>query len=167
MQELIKYISDILNIKTESVYTIQDMTEELSKVKDIVAYRSYIKDNLNNFDYKTGFQKFVLLTQQYLQLEYVAVNPETEKEAEQIRSLAYNIISNGKYNGLASYYGTREDKDLISSIGGSSNIQKKLDEGTLKEAIIKKLIEKDNALIYNQLPQRMTQMLNGTTRAIR
>ncbi len=74
MQELIKYIGDILNIKTESVYTVQDMTEELSKIKDIVAYRSYIKDNLASIevDYKTGFQKFLILTGSYLDLEFEA-----------------------------------------------------------------------------------------------
>ncbi len=166
MHELVKYIGDILNIKTDSVYTIQDMTEELSKVKDIVAYRSYIKNNLDKIDYKTGFQKFILLTQQYLQLEYVAINPNTKEEACHLSSVAYNIITDGKYNGLVSYYGTSEEKRFLKTIGGAKEIQRLLDEEVLEQTIIEKIIYRDNKLPHDLLPERLSKMIGSTTKGM-
>lgn len=172
MHELIKYIGDILNIKTDSVYTIQDMTEELSKIKDLGAYRSFIKDNLNSItvDYKTGFQKFILLTQEYLALEYLAINPDKERMAISTANTAFRIITNGKYNGLSNIKDggyEPEEKKLLSSIGSPMYIQELLDNDTLKSAIVKKIMDNESALPYQQLPARMSQMLNGTAKAIR
>jgi hypothetical protein len=169
MQELIKYISDILNIKTDSVYTIQDMTEELSKIRDIAAYRSYIKDHIKSIDYTSGYQKFILLTQKYLRLEYKALNPEAGIKAKEVAELAYTVITNGKYNGLASHYvsGVEEERKLLSSIGGANYIQELLDNDTLEDMIVKKIMEKENALPYEQLPERMATMLANSTKAIK
>ena len=170
MHNLIKYISDILNIKTESVYTIQDMTEELSKIRDIVAYRSYIKDHMKSIDFVNGYQKFLLLTQQYLRLEYTALNPTVKATANKISKIAYSAIMNGKYTEW-SYpdLGQIEEqyKGILPSIGSAMEIQKLLDNDKLEEAIIKKIMEKENALPYEQLPERMSAMLTNTTKAIK
>ena len=71
MHKLIKYISEVLNIKATSEYMIQDMTEEIQKVKDIVAYRSYIKRFMfsESVEFANGIQKFLILTNEYLDLE--------------------------------------------------------------------------------------------------
>ncbi len=163
MHELIKYIGDILNIKTESVYTIQDMTEELSQIKDIGAYRSYIKDNLAEIEYKTGFQKFLILTQNYLQLEYLAINPEAKTEVDSIISVAHTVVSHGKFNDLIQYYGTQEDKNLLRSIG-ASKIQRLLDDNTIGQEITKRIKSRENPEAYEQLPQRLSKMIGDTAR---
>lgn len=68
MNDLIKYLDKILNIKIDNPLVIEDMKLELGKVNDIVAYRIYIRDHLD-IEYKTGFQKFIILTNQYLDIE--------------------------------------------------------------------------------------------------
>lgn len=70
INDLIKYLDTMLNIKINNPLVIEDMKLELAKVKDIVAYRYFVRDNIDNgTDYKNGFQKFILLTKQYLELE--------------------------------------------------------------------------------------------------
>lgn len=154
MQELIKYIGDILNIKTDSVYTIQDMTEELEKVQDIVAYRSYIKDNLDKIDYKTGFQKFILLTQKYLRLEYVAMNPHKGDYAEDICRLANREIIYGRvYNNLSD-----ADRGALMAIGDYSYIQELIDKNILYDEIVKIQMESEDTPTYKELPNRLKEM---------
>lgn len=71
MQKLVEYIAEVLNIKAKSEYMIQDMIDDLSKVKDIVAYRSYIKRFVfsESVEFANGIQKFNILTREYLELE--------------------------------------------------------------------------------------------------
>ncbi len=167
MQELIKYIGDILNIKTESVYTIQDMTEELAKVKDIVAYRSYIKDNLDKIDYKTGYQKFILLTREYLLLEYIAINPKIANESEiltqKVKETIWSVMYDNRelwWHGVdfGDYGFTPKEEEILKRIGTTKEINRINDNGNLKSAIIKAMIEKSNLLPYMELPERLRKM---------
>jgi len=69
MLKLTEYLMEILNIKSENELVIQDMATELSKVNDIVDYKNYMRENIKSVDvdYLTGFQKFIQLTNKYLQ----------------------------------------------------------------------------------------------------
>ena len=68
MKNLVNYVGSLLNIKIDNPLIIEDMKQELLKVKNLVTYREYIRDNLNHVDmeFKTGFQKFIVLTNKYL-----------------------------------------------------------------------------------------------------
>ncbi len=172
MQELIKYIADILNIKTESAYTIQDMTDELSKIKDIVAYRSYIKDNLDKIDYKTGFQKFIILTRDYLLLEYVALNPEiagmsstlTQKVQKDIWGVMYDkreLWTHWRESFHVTSYGfTEEQEEILKKIGTTKEINRINDDGRLDSEIVKAMKEESILPPYKKLSTRLNKMLN-------
>ena len=47
MNEMIKYILAILNIKADSSFVIADISEELESIADIVDYKNFIKKNFN------------------------------------------------------------------------------------------------------------------------
>jgi len=71
MQNLVKYIMEILSIKSDSTFTIADIESEMQKINDFEMYREYIRDNIDNFDlkFKTGFQKFIILTNRFKRIE--------------------------------------------------------------------------------------------------
>jgi len=178
MQELIKYIGDILNIKTDSVYTIQDMTEELSKIKDIVAYRSYIKDNFYKEEFKSGYQKFLVLTSNYKELETHALRKIEYDDAVEL-AISENIDFIKENEGFEfntdhnSSSALNEIGTKIQNILGKYNLQmgilmakySLLHNGigyvkmleTFKEASIKHkfAIEKKP---YEELPERLKEM---------
>ena len=176
MHELIKYISDILNIKTDSVYTIQDMTEELSNIKDIAAYRAYVKDNIDKIDYKTGFQKFIILTRDYLLLEYVALNPRiagmslrlTQKVQKTIWGVMYDnrelwTTWIEKHHELMpqkmSYNFTEEEEEVLKKIGTTKEINRINDDGRLESEIIKAMKEESILPPYKKLSTRLSNMI--------
>ncbi len=175
MQELIKYIADILNIKTESAYTIQDMTDELSKIKDIVAYRSYIKDNLDKIDYKTGFQKFIILTRDYLLLEYAASTPElsnfSKELTKKVKSSIWGVLYDKKelwWHGrdFGDYGFTEEEERILKKIGTTKEINRINDDGRLESEILMASKE-DNVLPpYKDLTNRLSKMIGSTTKGM-
>jgi len=68
----IGYISQVLNIKIENDFVVDDIKTELttiSKLSDeaIIEFRKYIKENLKHveLDYLTGFQKFIKLAEMF------------------------------------------------------------------------------------------------------
>lgn len=73
MEDLIIYLCELLNINTKNKkFIIQDMRYELMSVKHLDGFAKYIRDNANSarFDYansnfKTGFQKFIILAKEY------------------------------------------------------------------------------------------------------
>ena len=69
MNETIKYIAGLLNVKTDSDLVIADMAIEIGKVKDMSAYRTYLRDNFRKIEFATGFQKFITLTNDFLNIE--------------------------------------------------------------------------------------------------
>jgi NifB/MoaA-like Fe-S oxidoreductase len=84
MKDLVEYIFSILNIKTENALVLQDITTELSKVNDIIAYKNFIRDNIKSVevDYLTGFQKFIQLTSKYLQQQEDIILDAKYKQGE-------------------------------------------------------------------------------------
>ncbi len=101
--EMVKYIAGILNIKIDTKLIVADMTEELSKVKNLANYRAFIRENLKSADveYQTGFQKFIILTDKFLGIEEDQALSDTYDRGEayakaiaakvkQVRSLVAN-----------------------------------------------------------------------------
>ena len=75
MQNLINYVASILNIKIDNPLVITDMEHELQQIEDLAAYREYIRDNFSTVEYATGFQKFIILTNQYKSMQEMANIP--------------------------------------------------------------------------------------------
>lgn len=75
MNELVKYIGGLLNIKLDSQFIVADITQDISTIRDIAAYRLYLRENLSNIDFKfmSGFQKFVEITKRYKKIETEAI----------------------------------------------------------------------------------------------
>ena len=176
MSELIKYIADILNIKTDSVYTIQDMTDELSKVRDIVAYRSYIRDNIKNIDldYTTGFQKFIILTSRYIKMEDDALfKTEAVSFAEallkKVKSCMNEVESRpAAFSQIAvdgeKLFTEKELNALLTTFGGIQGTISAAREGYFVSSISSRYVKrKTSPKPYEQLPDRMKSMLAGTT----
>jgi len=170
MHNLIKYVSDILNVKTEGVYTIQDMTEELGKVQDIVAYRGYIKDNIQHIDldYTTGYQKFIILTRKYLDLEYEAskgieCNQKASKLATKVK-VCRNYIedTNGAFSAVKTVDGNllfdEDDIAMLKRAGSAIFIIEASKCNTLEDRFRKLYKQKSMAKPYEQLPQRLKDM---------
>ena len=184
MQELIKYVSDILNIKTESVYTIQDMTEELNKIQDIVAYRSYIKDNIYNIEFKSGYQKFIILTKKYIMLEYSALNIEISDKAnilsDKVRDISSEVIKDkrdfwstggrwfgGNWQDFGGYDFTNEELSTLKKIGSTKEILKLNEDNMLTYEINKLSKDSDGLVEYQQLPNRLKEIMKNTTKELR
>ena len=58
--ELLNYVIEKLNIKSESNLVLADIVQDLSSVKNLNEFRIYIKENQrkSEFNYLTGVQKF-------------------------------------------------------------------------------------------------------------
>ncbi len=102
MREVVEYLTNILNIKTDSELVIIDMLDEIRSVKNMAEYRQYIRANINHLgmDYMTGFQKFILLTKKYK--ERAAREDNTERIeggnkyalelSEKVRSVSIHVL---------------------------------------------------------------------------
>ena len=174
MQELIKYIADILNIKTESVYTVQDMTEELTKIKDIAAYRSFIRDHINSIDvdYKTGFQKFILLTQKYIEMENDAMykleavqfaktllgKVKATREKVETENIAFSMINDS--NGVQ-FFTEKELNALLNVFGGIKRTIEASRSDYFVHNIATRYVSRRAKDIkpYEELPQRLSGLM--------
>lgn len=179
MQNLLKYVSDILNIKTDSPYTIADMQEELESIRDITAYRHYIRDNIDHFDadYKTGFQKFIVLTRKYRALEYDATDGiEINRRAKELTAKVaacrtYIADTNGAFSTVkktdGEYLFDADDIRIMRASGSAMYIIEASRCNTLEEQFRRVLKKEIQAKPYEQLPQRMANMIANTTKAIK
>lgn len=132
MREVVEYLTNILNIKTDSELVIIDMLDEIRSIKNIAEYRQYIRDNINHLgmDYMTGFQKFILLTKKYKERaarednagRIEGGNKYALELSEKVRSISGHILDkafldfdNFVSNGKSIF--TDFDKTELSKIG--------------------------------------------------
>jgi len=180
MQNLLKYVSDVLNIKAESIYTIADMKEELETIKDIAAYRHYIRDNIDHFDadYKTGFQKFIVLTRKYKDLETRALHGMKAKSYAKIISdkviscrtfvedtpSAFSLV---KIQDSENMLFEKHELRALQSIGSISYIIEMSKAHSLERMIEMRYVSKKSLpKPYEQLDERMNNLINDTTKRI-
>lgn len=67
IEDLLEYLCDLLNIKTENDLVIDDILQELEQLEDGKAFINFVKTNMNHNDYKylTGFQKFIAMAKKF------------------------------------------------------------------------------------------------------
>lgn len=65
--DVVKYISQILNIDVSDRLTFQDILDDLASVNDLPLFRMFMKERFNyeRFRYLTGYQKFVALLNEF------------------------------------------------------------------------------------------------------
>lgn len=174
MRDLIEYVAEILNIKTNSDLVILDIKEELESIVDLADYRRFLKTNLNHIDvtYLTGFQKFVKLTEMYRKLYARATNQDrltgARKSsillAKKVRGVATTIYANGtrepseimdEINPAEITIGgeplfTKYELSQIAKVGGlrkSIELQRSESGG---DRLLDKLIELSEAIVVNK-----------------
>ncbi len=179
MLELISYVSDVLNIKTESKYTIADIEDELLGIQDITAYRHYIRDNIDHFDanYKTGFQKFILLTRKYKALELEAehglnAGSYAKVIAEKVKQCRNFVEDTPTAFSLVIVDGKKFFKDhelrALQSIGSINLIIELSKSGGLELQIkLRYKQKKELPKPYEQLESRMAGIMQKTIKGIR
>lgn len=88
MTEIIKNIAKTLNIDVTDNYTLADVGAELNKMKNLEGFRAYIKTRFRDEDLKfsNGFQKFVTLSKEYIDLEFEEINKSRILEAKDLYS---------------------------------------------------------------------------------
>ncbi len=152
MQDLIDYVIEILNIKSDSTFTFADIESELQKINDMGMYREYIRDNLNNYDLKfnTGFQKFIILTKRFERIEedarlhdtyekatsYAKVIADKVKQCRELVESSYCGFVNIHYNDqryfevheLWALYETCHTTDKVIELSRTNNLAEQIHE---------------------------------------
>jgi len=87
LEKQIDYITQLLNIKTESELVILDIGNELSKLDDPADFIVYLRKNYNHYHttYLTGFQKFLYLLDLYKNKSI------TEKSIDEIKLISQKV----------------------------------------------------------------------------
>ncbi len=104
-KEVVAYLCEMLNIKTDSYLIVDDMIEELITINDLKAFKGYLKAKMNTepYQYLNGFQKFSKAI-----IEYKNINSHSKDEAienycrkliQKIRTVA-RAIDESLPNGL-------------------------------------------------------------------
>lgn len=169
--DILKYVASMLNINTdENPLVVEDIIEELTKLQNLEGFRKFMKNNLNNkeYEFKTGFQKFIIMINDFKKLE----NKESENQIEEyckklvskcnaISSIAYENKPKGcsydtfvekatfsvfrQGNGLA--FNTKEI-ELLEKVGGCKRWLVDYDDNKFLQDLIKGVYElrKDNVL---------------------
>lgn len=65
--DVVKYISQILNVDVSDRLTFQDMLEDLASIQDLAEFRIFVKTRFNyeRFRYLSGYQKFLALANEF------------------------------------------------------------------------------------------------------
>lgn len=141
MNEIIKYLTQLLNIEANNALVVADIADELSQVQEPQNLVRYIRDNMHSkeLDFKTGLQKFVLLTRKYkesLMPSDNAVEDYCKKLAEKCRvetnslenalpsgkTIQNFIDAGGSYENFKAVDGgsrfNQKEIELLESVGG-------------------------------------------------
>lgn len=157
MQNLINYVSSVLNIKIDNPLVIADMELELHKIDNLVAYREYIRENFNKIEYKTGFQLFIILTNQYQSIEEMASLPhdlansfskELANKVEEARVFLKNELEVGNDKPFSKltrsgekFFNPKELKAL-SELGSAVYLVALAEERRLEDELVKLFLNK-------------------------
>ncbi len=187
MQNLIEYIIDLLNVKTNSIYTVADMETELTKIDDFGKYRNYLRNNLKHVDvdFQSGFQKFIILTEKYLatqenaKLPHKTANTFTDKIIHKISQTKVQLknaiercepfpLSRAmvKIDGEAKKLFEDSEINALCSLKVNSNVIIEMYElGTLKDNLMKTYmkhhLENINNKALNDGQKEVLKIANG------
>lgn len=84
--ELLNYVIEKLNIKSESDLVLADIVQDLSTVKNLNQFRIYIKENQrrSEFNYLTGVQKFDAMFNVFKEKEKIIKEDSITKKCNEI-----------------------------------------------------------------------------------
>lgn len=111
INNLIEYITNILSIKKENIYLIDDMVEELESISDLKAFKDYLKAKITTDPYKylNGYQKFMRAIAEYKNLGSESKDEVIEKYCQKLldkirdtsRAIDENLPSGLRFNDFA------------------------------------------------------------------
>ena len=92
VKDLVSFMIELLNIKSGTKLTLADMSQDLSTLKNLVAFKDYIKANLKNrkYEYLTGYQKFIEMFNDYKKREIL---PLEEKQSDNVAKFIKELFS--------------------------------------------------------------------------
>ncbi|NQY22817.1 MAG: hypothetical protein HRT41_02205 [Campylobacteraceae bacterium] len=84
--EILNYVIEKLNIKSESYLVLMDIQQDLSSIQNLNEFRIYIKENQRNseFNYLTGVQKFDAMFMKFKEVEKDAKEDSMTKKCKSI-----------------------------------------------------------------------------------
>ena len=110
-KQVVSYLCELLNIKTENYLIVDDMIEELIAISDLKSFVSYVKAKITteSYQYLNGYQKFVKATVDYKiinnGLDETVLETYCQKIITKIRSVSRavdeNLPSGLRFNDFA------------------------------------------------------------------
>ncbi|TLP41055.1 hypothetical protein [Arcobacter arenosus] len=82
--DIIKYVSRVLNVDITNSLVMQDMIEDLTSIHDLGLFRFFIKENFNEskYQYLTGYQKFLALVKDFKKQNAPRLNSQQKSKVE-------------------------------------------------------------------------------------
>lgn len=93
--DVVKYISQILNIDVSDRLTFQDILDDLASVNDLPLFRMFMKERFNyeRFRYLTGYQKFVALLNEFKKENQLQLSEENKTKVDDYSSKLFSLIT--------------------------------------------------------------------------
>jgi len=91
--EMVEYITTLLNINSGNSFVITDMIEELTKLKDLSTFKEFMKDEIKKptyTNYSNGFQKFLKICEAYQSTNAVTLD---DAELRKVYTYADKLFS--------------------------------------------------------------------------
>ena len=114
-EEAVGYIANLFGIETDNEFVVMDIMAQLSEIANLSAYRKHIIGRIGDDDikYMKPFQKFLMLTKEYKQLEIEAMSLNVMSATERwikelcakVKKIATVVLENQDIN-----YGMLRDK---------------------------------------------------------
>lgn len=84
--EILNYVIEKLNIKSESYLVLMDIQQDLSSLQNINEFRIYLKENQSNSDFKylTGVQKFDAMFKKFKEKEKILKDDSMTRKCKEI-----------------------------------------------------------------------------------
>ena len=157
MQNLVKYVASVLNVKIDNPLTVTDIEFELRQIEDLVAYREYIRDNFDKIEYKTGFQLFIILTNRYKDMQEMAKLPhdvansfskELARKVEESRIFLKNELEVGNdrpFSGLirdGERFFTIKELTALAELGTARYLVELAEQNRLEDELVKLFLNK-------------------------
>jgi len=88
----IKYFATLFNIDLQDKYTLLDLQEELENIKDIVAFRNFVKNKISyeKYRYLSPYQKFVTIIRVFKKENSLKLDEYTQTK---VNNFAYKLYA--------------------------------------------------------------------------
>jgi len=92
LNNAIKYFATLFNIDLQDKYTLLDLQEELENIKDIVAFRNFVKNKISyeKYRYLSGYQKFVTIVRDFKKENSLKLDEQTQSK---VNNFAYKLYA--------------------------------------------------------------------------